>query len=173
MPVVREALSPGVPVSVGHLQSRRSCRHAALELGADIINDIWALRQPGSQQVVAQHPRCGVPDAHMVGQPKRHAARRWKGDVAAAAALFCSSQARACCAGLRGRIAGTGLASSKSQQQICAAGQQAQLPSSGYPAAGGGRWRSALGAVTGLEVAERLAPRWLAVWRYGAAPIKS
>jgi dihydropteroate synthase len=30
---------------------------AVLDLGADIINDIRALRQPGAVEVVARHPR--------------------------------------------------------------------------------------------------------------------
>ena len=31
----------------------------ALDLGADIINDVWALRQPGAAEVVARHRACG------------------------------------------------------------------------------------------------------------------
>ena len=39
-------------------------------MGADIINDIWALRQPGAAQVVAAHPQCGVCLMHMHRDPQ-------------------------------------------------------------------------------------------------------
>jgi dihydropteroate synthase len=46
MPVVREAVRLGVPVSVDTYKPE--VMQAVLDLGADIINDIWALRQPGA-----------------------------------------------------------------------------------------------------------------------------
>ena len=58
IPVLREAVRLGVPVSVDTYKPQ--LMQEALDLGADIINDIWALRQPGAAQVVAAHPRCGV-----------------------------------------------------------------------------------------------------------------
>src|SRR5690606_26471527 len=42
----------------------------ALALGADIINDIHALRTPGALDVVAGHPACGVCLMHMHGTPR-------------------------------------------------------------------------------------------------------
>jgi hypothetical protein len=62
LPVVRGAVALGVPVSVDTYKPE--VMQAVLDLGADIVNDIWALRQPGAQ-VVARHPRLRcVPDAH-------------------------------------------------------------------------------------------------------------
>ena len=59
LPVVREAVRLGVPVSVDTYKPE--VMRAVLELGADIINDIWALRQGDALQVVAHHP--ASPDA--------------------------------------------------------------------------------------------------------------
>ena len=53
----------GVPVSVDTYKPE--VMREALDLGVDIINDIWALRRPGAREVVAAHPRLRhLPDAH-------------------------------------------------------------------------------------------------------------
>ena len=46
LPVLRDAVTLGVPVSVDTYKPE--VMREALDLGADIINDIWALRQPGA-----------------------------------------------------------------------------------------------------------------------------
>jgi dihydropteroate synthase len=46
LPVLREAVTLGVPVSVDTYKPE--VMREALGLGADIINDIWALRRPGA-----------------------------------------------------------------------------------------------------------------------------
>ena len=67
LPVLRGALQLGVPVSVDTYKPE--VMRAALDLGADIVNDVWALRQPGATAVVARHPSCGVCLMHMHGDP--------------------------------------------------------------------------------------------------------
>jgi dihydropteroate synthase len=67
LPVVRYAVGLGVPVSVDTYKPEVMA--AVLDLGADIINDIYALSQPGSMQVIAAHPTCGVCLMHMRGGP--------------------------------------------------------------------------------------------------------
>jgi dihydropteroate synthase len=67
LPVVRHAVTLGVPVSVD--TSRAEVMRAALDMGADIINDIRALQSPGAMQVVAQHAKAGVCLMHMAGDP--------------------------------------------------------------------------------------------------------
>ena len=42
---------------------------AALDAGADIINDISGFRDPQAQNLVAAHPNCGVCIMHMQGDP--------------------------------------------------------------------------------------------------------
>lgn len=63
LPVLRGALALGVPVSVD--TSRPEVMAAALDLGADIINDVRALRRAGALECVAAHPSCGVCLMHM------------------------------------------------------------------------------------------------------------
>ena len=79
LPLVRGAVGFGVPISVDTYKPE--VMQAVLDLGADIVNDIWALRQPGSAQVVARHPRCGVCLMHMHGDPQTMQAAPMAGDV--------------------------------------------------------------------------------------------
>jgi len=67
LPVVRHAVTLRVPVSVD--TSRPEVMQAALDLGADIINDVRSLARPGALAVVAAHPACGVCLMHMHGEP--------------------------------------------------------------------------------------------------------
>ena len=53
LPVLAGAVKLGVPVSVDTYKAE--VMQAALDLGADIVNDVWALRQPGAADVVARH----------------------------------------------------------------------------------------------------------------------
>lgn len=79
LPVLRHALTLGVPVSVDTYKPQ--VMQAALDLGADIINDIWALRQPGAADVVAAHPSCGVCLMHMHREPQTMQALPMEGEV--------------------------------------------------------------------------------------------
>lgn len=79
LPVLRHALTLGVPVSVDTYKPQVML--AALDLGVDIINDIWALRQSGAADVVAAHPSCGVCLMHMHREPQTMQAVPMEGDV--------------------------------------------------------------------------------------------
>ena len=85
LPVVREAVKLGVPISVDTYKPQ--VMQAVLDLGADIINDIWALRWPApsggttSQSVVSQHPNCGVCLMHMHREPQTMQVSPMEGDV--------------------------------------------------------------------------------------------
>jgi dihydropteroate synthase len=68
LPVLREAVRLGVPVCVDTYKA--GVMQAALGLGVDIINDIWALRQPGALEVVSEHGSCGVCLMHMHREPQ-------------------------------------------------------------------------------------------------------
>jgi len=65
MPALEHACTLGVPVSVD--TSSPELMRAALSLGADIVNDVRALRRPGALQAVAGHASCGVCLMHMRG----------------------------------------------------------------------------------------------------------
>ena len=68
VPVLREAVRLGCPISVD--TSKPEVMRAALDLGADIVNDIAALCSPGALEAVAAHPSCGVCLMHMRGTPR-------------------------------------------------------------------------------------------------------
>lgn len=68
LPVVKHAVTLGVPVSVD--TSRPEVIRAVLEAGADIVNDVRALSWPGALDAVVEHGHAGVCLMHMQGQPK-------------------------------------------------------------------------------------------------------
>jgi dihydropteroate synthase len=93
VPVLREAVHLGVPISVDTYKP--GVMQVALDLGADIINDVWALRwhptEAGSltaTQVVARHPACGVCLMHMQGEPSTMQLHPMQGDAVAQVKLF-------------------------------------------------------------------------------------
>jgi dihydropteroate synthase len=57
----------GVPVSVDTYKPE--VMRAVLDLGADIINDIWACASPARCDIVAAHASCGVCLMHMHREP--------------------------------------------------------------------------------------------------------
>jgi len=79
LPVLRHAVTLGVPVSIDTYKP--AVMQAALDLGADVINDVWALRQPGALQVVSGHPGCGVCLMHMHREPQTMQVAPMQGDI--------------------------------------------------------------------------------------------
>lgn len=79
LPVLKDAVTLGVPVSVDTYKPE--VMQAALDMGADIINDIWALRQPGAEKVIAQHASCGVCLMHMHRDPQTMQSAPMQGDA--------------------------------------------------------------------------------------------
>ncbi|MBS7806338.1 dihydropteroate synthase [Variovorax sp. PCZ-1] len=72
IPVLKEALKLGVPISVDTYKPQ--VMQAALDEGADIINDIWGFRRADAgvkaAQVVMDHGRCGLVMMHMHRDPQ-------------------------------------------------------------------------------------------------------
>jgi len=160
LPVVRGAVSMGVPVSVDTFKPE--VMRAVLDVGADIINDIWALRQPGALDVVAKHPQCGVCLMHMHRDPQTMQVAPMEGDVVQQVGEFLRTQAQL----LQDRGVGAsrivldpGIGFGKTvQQNFTLLLQQGVIQSIGYPILAGWSRKSSLGAVTGLPVEERLVP---------------
>jgi dihydropteroate synthase len=160
LPIVRGAVRLGVPVSVDTYKPE--VMQAALDAGADIVNDIWALRQPGAAQVVAQHPRCGVCLMHMHGDPQTMQTTPMAGDTVPKVLLFLELQAQA----LHGLgvkktriVLDPGIGFGKTvAQNFALLARQRELLALGYPLLAGWSRKSSLGAVTGLAVGERLLP---------------
>jgi len=168
LPVVRHALTLGVAVSVDTYKPE--VMQAVLDLGADIINDIWALRQPGALEVVAAHPNCGVCLMHMHGEPQTMQADPMQGDVVAQVLAFLKLRAEILGAlGVaKNRIAldpGIGFGKTVSQNFSLLA-RQIELLSAGYPMLAGWSRKSSLAAVSStslaavaqMDVADRMVP---------------
>ncbi|MCE1249684.1 MAG: dihydropteroate synthase [Comamonadaceae bacterium] len=160
LPVLRAAVRLGVPVSIDTYKP--AVMQQALDLGVDIVNDIWALRQSGAAQVVAAHPTCGVCLMHMYREPRTMQAVPMVGDVLPQVLSFLELQTQSLQAlGVeKDRIAidpGIGFGKTVEQNFALLARQRALL-ALGRPLLAGWSRKSSLGAVTGLPVEERQAP---------------
>jgi len=160
LPVLREALALGVPVSVDTYKA--DLMREALDLGADIINDIWALRQPGAVDTVAAHARCGVCLMHMHGEPQTMQIAPMEGEAVPQVRDFLRGVTEGLLARgvARERIAwdpGVGFGKTPAQNFELLARQSA-LMADGWPLLVGWSRKSSLGSVTGLPVSQRLVP---------------
>ena len=160
LPLVRAAVGLGVPISVDTYKPE--VMQAVLDLGADIVNDIWALRQPGAAQAVARHPRCGVCLMHMHGDPQTMQLAPMVGDVLPQVLSFLERAAN----DLQGQgvekariVLDPGIGFGKTvAQNFALLARQRELLALGYPLLAGWSRKSSLGAVTGLDVEQRLQP---------------
>ena len=160
LPVLRDALTLGVPVSIDTYKAE--VMREVLDLGADIVNDIWALRQPGAVDAVAAHPQCGVCLMHMHGEPQTMQVAPMEGDAVPQVRRFLQGVTEGLLArGVqRARIAwdpGVGFGKTP-QQNFALLARQSELLADGWPLLVGWSRKSSLGAVTGLPVGERLVP---------------
>ncbi len=190
LPVVRAAVSLGVPVSVDTYKPQ--VMQAVLDLGADIINDIWALRWVGGDgslhaaQVIASHPNCGVCLMHMHRDPQTMQVQPMQGDVVPQVLLFLERSAQTLF-GLgveKSRILlDPGIGFGKTvEQNFALLARQSELLAAGYPLLIGWSRKSSLAGMTAgaesgqaLLAQQRLAPSLaaalLAVQR-GAAVVR-
>jgi dihydropteroate synthase len=168
LPVLQAAVQLGVPVSVDTYKPQ--VMQAALDAGADIINDIWALRQSGAHQVVAKHPTCGLVLMHMHRDPQTmQTAPMQCDDVVAKVKTdllsFCEllvlySKGLGADLAYKSRIVidpGIGFGKTVAQNFALLA-RQTELCSLGYPVLAGWSRKSSLGAVTGLDAPQRMVP---------------
>ena len=160
VPLVAEAVRLGVPVSVDTYKPQ--VMQAVLDLGADIVNDIWALRQPGAAAIVAAHPRCGVCLMHMHRDPQTMQATPMEEDVVPSVLYFLERSAQELQAlGVeKARIVldyGIGFGKTV-EQNFALLARQPELLALGYPLLAGWSRKSSIGSVTGLPVHERMAP---------------
>jgi dihydropteroate synthase len=159
LPLVKEAVSFGVPISVDTYKPE--VMQAVLEAGADIINDIWALRKAGAPEVVAAHPNCGVCLMHMNGDPETMQLAPQEGLLTATVRDFLQEQTAALLQlGVTSdRVAwdpGIGFGKTVAQNFEMLAAQA--LWSQDHVGLVGWSRKSSLGVVTGLPVNERLVP---------------
>lgn len=158
LPVLEGALALRVPLSVDTVKPEVMRR--ALELGADIVNDINALQAPGALDAVAAFPAAGVCLMHKRGDPATMQQRPAYDDVVAEVAAFLRERLQALQA--RGIAAervtlDPGIGFGKSvEHNLELLRRQHELVALGRPLLLGWSRKSTLGALTGREVGERL-----------------
>ena len=91
--VLPELLRWRIPISIDTYKAE--VMQHTLGMGVDIINDIWALRQPGAEAAVAAHARCGVCLMHMHGEPSTMQLQPMAGDAVAASLAFLDARVQA------------------------------------------------------------------------------
>jgi len=159
LPVLRGARGLGVPLSVD--TRKPAVMRAALDAGADIVNDIGALQAPGALDAVAAHPGCGLCLMHMQGEPgSMQQAPHYAGDVVAEVGAFLAERAAAAMArGIaRERIVldpGIGFGK-RVEHNLALLARQHELLVLGFPLLAGWSRKSTLGTLTGRAVGDRL-----------------
>ena len=160
-PVLREAVRWNCPVSVD--TRRTSVMRRALDLGADVINDVQALQAPGALEVLAQHPCAGACLMHMRGEPGTMQQHTDYGDVVQEVGEWLRSRARVVQeAGIAAERLmldpGIGFAK-RPQHNLALLEQQRRLTAlAGGPLLIGWSRKSTLGTVTGRShAADRMA----------------
>ena len=159
VPVLRHAVSLGVPVSVD--TSRPEVMTAALGLGVDIVNDVRSLARPGALAAVAGHALCGICLMHMQGEPgSMQRAPQYSGDGVddVVAWLHARLQVVQASGVARDRITldpGIGFGKTPAHNWALLR-RQADLLALGQPLLLGWSRKSTLGTLTGRSVADRL-----------------
>jgi dihydropteroate synthase len=165
IPVVRYAVTLGVPVSVDTYKP--AVMQAVLDLGADIINDIWALRWSEPQalisalDVVSTFDKCGVCLMHMHRDPQTMQTTPMQGDVVTQVTGFLADRIHA----LEGKgishkriCIDPGIGFGKTvEQNFALLAHQRELLALGYPVVSGWSRKSSLGAVSGAAANDRVA----------------
>ena len=158
LPVISALRDSGAALSVD--TCKPEVMQAALDAGADIINDVTGMRDPQAQRVVARHPSCGVCVMHMQGEPRTMQLNpRYLNVVTeVSAALVAQAQLLEKLGVQRARISldpGLGFGKTAEQNYQLLKGL-ATLVHSGYPVVLGASRKSMLGAITGKPVDQRL-----------------
>jgi len=158
-PVLQQVVKWGIPVSVDtyHPQTMKK----ALDLGVDIVNDVWAFRQKGALEAVASS-RCGLCMMHMHGEPATMQLHPMVGNVIGELSGFFQTQlALIDEVGIdQSRVVlDPGIGFEKTvEQNFEILRNQSQLLHFGQPLMVGWSNKSSLGAVSGLPVDQRLVP---------------
>lgn len=160
LPVVRAAIGLGVPLSIDTYKPE--VMRACLDLGVDIVNDVWALQRPAETQkgdgvdVVAAHPQCGVCLMHMHLEPQSMQIAPMAGDAVPQVVDFLAQRAQL----LRERgvaaqriVLDYGIGFGKTvEQNFALLARQSEVLALGYPLLAGWSRKSSLRHVTGREV---------------------
>ena len=153
LPFVREAVKWQVPLSIDTYKP--PVMQAALDLGADIINDIWAMRQAGAWDVMAQFPKCGICLMHMHRDPQSMQTAPMAGNVVQVVKDFLAQQlSTACHLGVQKEriVLDPGVGFGKTpDQNLAMLMHQAEFMSLGQPLLAGWSRKSTLGKMVALK----------------------
>lgn len=156
LPVIRGAIGMGVPVSVDTYKP--AVMQAALDLGADIINDIWAFRRPGAATTVARYPNCGLCLMHMHREPLTMQVEPMQGDVVPQVLDFLTNAAaalRALGVAADRIVIDPGIGFGKTvEQNFSLLARQRELMAAGYPVLAGWSRKSSLATATSRSLAD-------------------
>ncbi len=157
VPVVKALVEKGYIISVD--TSKACVMREAIKVGAHIINDIRALREPGALEAVAES-NVGVCLMHMQGQPRTMQVAPHYDDLIAEVEAFLLERAQVCeKSGIeRSRICldygfGFGKTVEQNFKLLANTDHFVRLP---YPHLVGLSRKSSLGAVTGRETKDRM-----------------
>jgi len=158
IPVIRALHGEGIALSVD--TCKPEVMQAALEAGADMLNDVTGFRDPKARAIVAQHSSCGVCLMHMQGEPRTMQANPYYDDVVAEVGQYLHHQAEQLLElGVqKNRITlDPGLGFGKTvEQNYTLLRELNQLATFGYPVLLGVSRKSMIGAITGKPVDQRL-----------------
>jgi dihydropteroate synthase len=158
-PVLKAATAFGVPLSVDTRKAEVMKR--ALDAGADIVNDVAALREAGALDVLAGHPRAGICLMHMQLDPATMQRSPQYGDVVQEVRDFLQQRVEACrAAGIAAEriVVDPGIGFGKTaEHNLELLRRQRELTVLGRPLLVGWSRKSTLGVVTGRPVEQRLA----------------
>jgi len=159
MPVLNAALGLGVPISIDTYKPE--VMRAALDAGADIVNDIHALGRPGAIETVSAHPLAGICLMHMQGAPSTMQQRPAYDDVVDEVSAFLRER--------RDALLDQGIAADRitldpgigfgktPEHNLALLMRQRELLVLGQPLLVGWSRKSTLGSITGKPVEQRLA----------------
>jgi dihydropteroate synthase len=158
LPVIEALRDCGVPLSIDTFKPE--VMRAALDAGADMINDIYGFRQPGAVEAVAQS-RCGLCVMHMKGEPRTmQAAPPEYTDLIGEIGLFLGARAhklRAAWVDPRRIVLDPGFGFGKTgDQNFQLLRRLSSLRSAGYPLLIGLSRKTMIGQATGRPVGDRL-----------------
>ncbi|MDN3986836.1 dihydropteroate synthase [Zwartia vadi] len=158
MPVIKALLHSGVAISVD--TCKPEVMQAALDVGADIINDVTGMRDEAAQRIVARHGQCGICVMHMQGEPRTMQQHPHYNDVVLDIKTELLQQARILEAQgvAAARISldpGFGFGKTVEQNYRLLANLNV-IANAGYPVVLGVSRKSMIGAVTGRPVDQRI-----------------
>ena len=158
MPVLESLRHAGVALSVD--TCKPEVMRAALDAGADIINDVTGFRHHAARDVIAGHPSCGICIMHMQGEPRTMQVEPHYEDVVADVSneLFRAAQCIEALGVASSRIAldpGFGFGKTQTHNYTLLR-RMNELVALGYPVLIGVSRKSMIGAVTGRSIGQRL-----------------